>query len=500
MKNFIIFPVHLFENIQLIKSIDPDCIYLIEEDKYFTNFPFHKSKLAYHRATMKFYFDYLVSQGFKCKYINSTNSKKYSWVKSEHELYSYDPIDHEVRNLLYKLNPNIIVIDPPSFLESIEDLYIYQQVHTNSSKYFHDASFYKWQRKRLGVLVDSNEKPEGGQWSFDKLNRKPFDSKYKPIKPSKWSNKYWEEASSYINSTFPDNFGTILDYCLFPLTFEQNKSHLKHFISNSLKTFGTYEDAVSSEIISGSHSLLSVSLNVGLITPKYILDQVIKFHKSNKNKYIQQVEAFVRQLIGWRSYVRFVYEFHGEQMINENLLAHKGKIPSSWYTQNPNTGFDFIDGLVSKAWTYGYLHHIERLMYISNLCLLMQINPIQVYKWFMVCFLDSYEWVMVPNIMGMGQYSLQTIQMMTRPYFSSSAYIKRMSDFDSKDIKLGSEEYSWEEVWNGLYYNFVSTHSELLGSIYSTAIQVKNLNKLDSQRKKQIKQIAKLYINTYGYK
>ncbi len=498
MKYFIIFPIHLFQNIEVIKSIEPDQIYLIEEDKYFTSFPFHKSKLTFHRATMKYYFDYLVSKEFKCKYINSTQSNKYSWVKKDDKIYSYDPVDHGLRAFLYKLNSEIILINSPSFLESIEDLYIYQQTQTNSKKYFHDASFYKWQRKRLGILVDSQGKPEKDQWSFDKLNRKPFDSKFKPTKPSKWSNEYWDEATKYINKTFPNNFGTILDYCLFPLTFEQNKSHLKKFISNCLKTFGTYEDAVSSEIISGSHSLLSVSLNVGLITPDYILTQIIKFHKLTKGKYIQQVEAFIRQIIGWRSYVRFVYEFHGEEMINENLLGHKAKVPSGWYSSNPKTGFDFIDGLISKAWTYGYLHHIERLMYISNLFLLMQIDPKQVYKWFMICFLDSYEWVMVPNVMGMGQYSLETIQMMTRPYFSSSAYIKRMSDFKSENIRLGLEEYSWEDVWNALYYNFVSDNSILLKSIYSTAIQVKNLNNLDSKKKKDIKHIAKLYIKTYG--
>ena len=500
MKYFIIFPIHLFENIELIKSIEPDQIFLIEEDKYFSSFPFHKSKLAYHRATMKFYFDYLVSKGFKCKYIDSTKSNKYKWAgsKSNLTIYSYDPIDHSLRRFLYKLNPNLVLIDSQSFLESIEDLYVYQQTQTNSSKYFHDASFYKWQRKRLGLLVDSKEKPEGGKWSFDKLNRKPFDSKFKPTNQLKWSNDYWDDAIKYVNKTFPDNFGTILDYCLFPLTFKQNKSHLKNFISNCLKTFGTYEDAVSSDIISGSHSLLSVSLNVGLITPNYILEQVIEFHKLTKGKYIQQVEAFVRQLIGWRSYVRFVYEFHGEQMINENLLAHNAKIPSSWFSSTPNTGFDFINDLVIKTWTYGYLHHIERLMYISNLFLLMRIDPKQVYKWFMVCFLDSYEWVMVPNVMGMGQYSLETIQMMTKPYFSSSAYIKRMSDFDSKPVELGTDLYKWEEVWNGLYYNFIATHEKLLKSIYSTAIQVKNLNNLDSQKKKEIKQIAKLYIEHYG--
>jgi deoxyribodipyrimidine photolyase-related protein len=505
MKYFIIYPVHLFENIKLIDSINPNLIYLIEDDKYFNLYSFHKSKLAYHRATMEFYKDYLVSKGFNCKYINSTRKDKYSWIKPNDLIWSYDPIDHGLRNLLYDLKcKQIILIDPPSFMESLTDLYIYQQTNTNGHKYFHDASFYKWQRKRLEILVNSKGKPDGSSWSFDKLNRNPFDSDYVEPKIKKWTNQYWTKARNYINKTFPSNFGDINDYCLFPLTFKQNRSHLKRFISINLKNFGTFEDAVSSDVIGGSHSLLSTSMNVGLITPEYIVTQIMNFYYKQPNnikvKLIQQVEAFIRQVIGWRSYVRFIYEFHGQDIMKENLLSHKNSIPSSWFTSNPNTGFDFIDGLIHKAWNWGYLHHIERLMYIGNLLLLTQVKPLEVYEWFMVCFLDSYEWVMIPNVMGMSQYSIQSIQMMTRPYFSSSAYIKRMSDFDSKSIKLlDGAEYPWEKVWNGLYYNFIHTHSDLLKSIYSTAIQVKNLNKLTINGRKEIIRIANLYTKTYGH-
>lgn len=507
MKYFIIYPVHLFENITIINSINPDLIYIIEDDKYFNSFPFHKSKLTYHRASMKFYYDYLISHGFNCKYIESTVQNKYSWVKSNSLIWSYDPVDHEVKNLLYKLNcEQLILLDSLGFLETIEDLYVYQQTQTNGSKYFHDNSFYKWQRKRLGLLMDSHNqnKPEGNTWSYDKSNRNKFDSDYIEPKISKWTNDYWINAKKYIESKFPDNFGDILEYSLFPLTFKQNKSHLKKFISNSLKTFGTYEDGASSDIIAGSHSLLSTSMNVGLITPDYIIGQVIKFYNQNKsstNKYIQQVEAFVRQVIGWRSYVRFIYEFHGQDMIKENHLAHTNSIPKSWFTSNPNTGFDFINDLINKAWTYGYLHHIERLMYIGNLLLITQTKPLDVYKWFMVCFIDSYEWVMVPNVMGMSQYSLESIQMMTRPYFSSSAYIKRMSSFKSNDIKFpNGEEHTWDQVWDGLYYSFISRHKSILKSIYAIAPQVKNLNNLSSSQIKQLEYKADNYKKTYGHK
>jgi deoxyribodipyrimidine photolyase-related protein len=509
MKYWIIYPVHLFEDIDLIKSIEPDKIYLIEDDKYFNSFPFHKAKLTYHRATMEFYHDYLVSKGFDCKYIKASSKPfdKYTWIKPNDLIWSYDPIDHGIRSILNNLAcKQTIIIDPPSFMEGLVDLYEYQQLNTNGQKYFHDGSFYKWQRKRLGILMDPSNpsKPKGSAWSFDKSNRNPFDPDYTEPKISKWTNEYWIQASKQINKTFPSNFGSVQEYCLFPLTFEQNRSHLKKFINSRLATFGTFEDGASSNVIGGSHSMLSTSMNVGLITPEYIINQVMKWYSSSKQTKtfnpIQQVEAFVRQVIGWRSYVRFVYEFHGQDMIKENYLGHKNLIPSHWYTQEPNTGFDFINGLIKKAWDWGYLHHIERLMYIGNLLLLTQTKPSEVYKWFMICFLDSYEWVMVPNVMGMSQYSLTSIQMMTRPYFSSSAYIKRMSDFDSEPLVLKNDiTYPWEKVWNGLYYNFVNTHSQVLKSIYSTAVQVKNLNNLAINEREELIQIAKLYSHTYGH-
>jgi len=497
MSLFIIFPIHLYENIDLIIKTKPDMIYIVEEITYFTKFPFHKTKLCYHRATMKFYQDYLISNGLKCKYFNYNDNSWKKNIKSK-SLNVYDPIDHNLRSKIYSLNKSTIIHDSLSFPEKLEELYEYHQNHTNGKKYFHDASFYKWQRKRLELLV-VNDKPIGNKWSFDKDNRKPFNKSYEEPKVLKWSNEYWDDAIKYVNKNFPDNFGTIQETSLFPLTFEQNKKHLTHFIKYKLKTFGTFEDAVSSDILFGSHSLLSTSLNVGLITPTYIVKKIINWYNLSK-EHLQQVEAFIRQVIGWRSFVRFVYEFHGLEMYEENLLLHKNDLPESWLIENPDSGFDFINELIIKTWNYGYLHHIERLMYMGNLALLLKISPKEIYKWFMICFCDSYEWVMIPNVMGMSQYSLKSISMMTRPYFSSSAYIKRMSDLKSNNIIINKIEYKWDDVWNALYYNFISSNKKILKSIYATALQVKNLEKLSDNTRKDMFKLAKIFINNYVLK
>jgi deoxyribodipyrimidine photolyase-related protein len=504
MKIFIIFPVHLFEDISVIKSIKPDIIYIIEEPIYFTRFPFHKIKLCYHRATMKFYYDYLINNKINVQYIDYYNVKYNNIIiKKVNEIYLYDPIDHQLLDkiLKYKINDNITILDNPGFTETFEELEKYRDNFTNSKNYYHDKSFYVWQRKRLNILVNNDKKPLFNKWSFDTDNRSPFINTYIEPKIKKWSNKYWIKSIDYINKHFPNNFGNLDKNIIFPLDFSQCKKHLNHFIKYKLITFGKFEDAVSNKILFGSHSLLSTSLNVGLITTQYVLNKVINYFNkltlTQQKQIISSVEGFIRQLIGWRSFTRFIYEFHGNEMLKMNLLNHKNKLPSPWLDTSKSTGFIFIDNLIKKTEDYAYLHHIERLMYMGNLALITQIKPIEIYKWYMICFADSYEWVMVSNVMGMSQYSLKNISMMTRPYFSSSAYIKRMSNLTSDNLEL-DKEYKWEQVWNALYYNFIKNNSVMFSSIYAIAMQVKNWNKFNLSEKNQISKLAKLYLQKYN--
>jgi deoxyribodipyrimidine photolyase-related protein len=499
---FLIFPVHLFENIDLIKNINPDIIYLLEEDTYFNKFKFNKIKLCYHRATMKYYENYL-NKNFNVKYIDSNKLKWNKIINNKiKEIHYYDPIDHDLTEFIinysnkYKIDN--LKYNNPNFMETIEELNEYREKHTNKKNYYHDNSFYKWQRKRLNILINNN-KPLYGKWSFDKENRQKFDSTYIEPNIQKYYSKYWNDAIIYINKNWPNNFGILSNYSLFPLTFIQNSKHFDNFIKYKLINFGKYEDAVSDKTLFGSHSLLSASLNVGLISVSYIINKIISYFNSHNNKklIINSIEGFIRQIIGWRSYTRFIYHFHGKEMIKMNLLDNKNKLSAAWFDTTKSTGFTFIDNLIKKTEKYAYLHHIERLMYIGNYALLTFIKPYEIYKWFMICFIDSYEWVMIPNVMGMSQYSLKNISMMSKPYFSSSAYLKRMSNFSSIEIVLNNIKYKWEYIWNSLYYYFIYINKNLLKKNYSTAIQVKNWDKLSDTEKQSIKHISKLYLLKY---
>jgi deoxyribodipyrimidine photolyase-related protein len=182
--------------------------------------------------------------------------------------------------------------------------------------------------------------------------------------------------------------------------------------------------------------------------------------------------------------MRFIYHFHGSNIINENLFKlNKNKLPKSWYNHTTNIGI--IDDMIEKVEKYAYLHHIERLMIMGNFALLSQIKPRDIYDWFMICFIDAYEWVMVPNVYGMSQYSITSISMMSRPYISSSNYINKMSDYKKE---------SWFNNWDSLYWNFIYNNKEILKKIYGVSFQVRILEKMNKQKLAKYIMIAKKYL------
>lgn len=471
-KIFIILPTQLFEINDYLE--DMDLIYLIEEPFYFTSKAFHRQKLILHRASMKYYYDYLINKRRysedKIRYIEFDELSKIK-KKSDEEFYMFDPIDNDVIEKYLKLFKIKKFYNTPAFLETREELEEYRNKYTNKKNYYHDRSFYRWQRKRLNILMKDNKTPIDNIWSFDKENRNKYDKDYREDKIKIYNNNYIKEAKNYIIRNFNDNFGNIENF-YYPITFDDVNNHLKLFIKNRLETFGKYQDGISQKVIFGSHSVLSPLLNIGLITPVTVIKEVLKYYKINEKSKstLITVEAFLRQLIGWRSYVRFIYIYHGNEMKEMNYLNHKNKIPKSWYDENSesNKEIKIIDDMIKKVYEYAYLHHIERLMIMGNIGLLLQINPKELYEWFMICFIDAYEWVMIPNIYGMSQYSLTGISMMTRPYFSSSNYIKKMSDYKNE---------KWFKKWDDLYWNLLNRHKEIFKKIYSLANQIKLLDK-----------------------
>lgn len=464
----LVLPTTLFENSKLAQKYKK--IYIVEHPVNFTKYNYHKMKLVMHRATMKKYKDHL-----KSKYNSNVTYLEFDdnldiIFKKEKVVYAHDPVDHMVTNDLKKrarkYDCELNIIESPLFLIPFAAL---KEYAGDKTSYFHHH-FYKHFRKKYDILM-KNDKPIGNQWSFDKDNRKSFPKSFKEsvnIKTNK--DKHVTDAIKYINKQFPDNPGSSDLY--MPITHAGAKRHFTQFLNKRFKLFGPYEDAVDTDIIVGTHSLLSPLLNIGLITPKFVLEKVLSVGKAKKIP-IQSVEGFVRQLF-WREYCRLLYLFKRTELSKGNFFNNNNKLTKNWYDNSKQKiGIDIIDDLIQKTLKYGYLHHIERLMYIGNIMVLLEIEPKDVFKWFQSMFLDSYHVFMYPNVYGMSQHSSGPI-MMRKPYFSSSNYIVKMSNYTKHKNKYnkivnGNKELEWFEFWDKLYYQFLRKHKNKLKKIYAFA-------------------------------
>ena len=470
--NLIIFPNQLYD----IKFDKETHIYLVEDPRFFTDFKFHKLKLVYHRTTMKKYYDKLKKK-YKIKYIEFNNVDD-NFYKELKEITIYDPYDTillEKLNKLVKVN----ILDNIQFLLTNNEVNEMQKTLFPKKNYRHDI-FYKYMRNKFDILIYNN-KPVGGKWSFDEENRVKLPKDIKtPDLPIIKKNNYINEAVTYVNKNFSDNYGST--DLIYPIDHKSAFNWLIDFLHKRLSKFGKYEDAVSTEHDFIFHSILSPMMNIGLLLDRDVVEISYKYYLDNKkNISLSSFEGFIRQIIGWRQYVYSLYILEGNKMRKSNLLNHKNKINDSWWNDVKITPINF---LINKIKKYAYVHHIERLMFLSNWMLLNQIDPKEVYRIFMEWTIDAYDWVMIPNIYGMGQSASDI--MMTRIYFSSSNYILKMSDFKN-------DETNWVKTWDAVYYNFIDKHKSLLASNYATAMQVKHYTKKTAGEKEEIKKIANNY-------
>lgn len=509
---FLIFPIHLFEDIKLL--IKHKCL-LIEDPIYFTKYVFHKTKLLFHRASMKAYYDYLKQKNIDVTYIDyTTTHNTYSnTFKTGDTITYYNPEDFDLTEKLTqikdKYRAKITVLENPNFLLDSKGIQAYltsvaqtQKLKTSqvSRHFLHDASFYRWIRRYLDILInhkddnDQGGKPVLGKWTFDRENRKPFPKNTKePINDKVYKNKYYDEATTYVNAHFNLNFGAINP--IYPITFAETRTVFKDFIKKKLALFGPYEDAIGKDITTGYHSGMSAMLNVGLIMSRELIEQVLKVYEGadtkQKRALIPSVEGFIRQIIGWREYMRLLYRVHGREIKTMNYFGNSAKLSATWFDASSRNVYKdkipIIYDMIKKTHDRAYLHHIERLMIMGNFALYNEISPREIYDWYMICFIDAYDWVMVANVYGMSQYALEDMSITQRPYLCGSSYLCKMSDY-KKD--------KWCEYWDALFYHFVNKHRGKLNK-YRTYLFVKMY---DAKTDKQKKQLLANYNSITNYK
>tara|TARA_S200000501_G_C20839220_1_gene750836 strand:+ start:467 stop:1954 length:1488 start_codon:yes stop_codon:yes gene_type:complete len=483
----IVFPNQLFKDSPILNK-DVKKIFLIEEHLFFKHYKFHKQKIAYHRSSMRKYYDYLKTKDFNVEYIHSFD--KSSDIRTfldnlDNQITNiniYDPVDDWLLKRInnHKKNININISSNPLFINTNQDLSTFFR---NDKKNYSHAVFYKQQRKSLNILMDSDDNPVGGKYSFDSDNRKKYPNDEKPPHINFPKNdSYWSEAIEYTNKYLSDNYGDLSTTQYYPNDFTGAEQWLDNFLVQRFEKFGDYEDAIESNQVFLNHSVLTPMLNSGLITPRSIIDKTLEF--SNENDIpINSLEGFIRQIIGWREFIRGMYIAKGSFSRTENFWSFKRKIPSSFYTGD--TGIDPVDDSIKKTIKYGYSHHIERLMVLGNFMLLCEFDPDEVYKWFMELFIDAYDWVMVPNVYGMSQFS-DGGTFATKPYISSSNYIKKMSNYKNGE---------WTDVWDGLYWNFINNQSDFFSSNPRLSMMCHLFNRMKPETKEKHIQNAKNFLS-----
>ncbi len=346
------------------------------------------------------------------------------------------------------------------------------------------AKFYRKERIRLGILVNDAGEPAGGQWSFDAENRRKLPADDEPPKvAAPERSEHVADVIELVEEHFGDHPGRAGEFW-WPTTRQQALAWLDDFVAQRLEHFGPYEDAISTRSSTVYHSLLSPLLNLGLVTPKEVVDRVLDYADDHATP-IASVEGFVRQVIGWREFVRGVYRQFGERQEVRNFWSHTRRLTDDWY--RGTTGIPPLDDTIDTAARLGWTHHIPRLMVVGNLMTLCEIDPRLAHDWFMEMYVDSSEWVMGPNVFGMGLFSDGGV-FATKPYICGSNYLRKMSDYGKGD---------WCDTVDGLYWRFIDRHRDFFAAQPRLALMPKALDRLGQDRKEAIFAAAETFLERY---
>jgi deoxyribodipyrimidine photolyase-related protein len=458
---------HLHRNFGALKGADPkqDVIAMVESARMTTGRNWHKERLFFLISSARHFALLLQEEGFTVEYVKAaTTIDGLKTIQTKYklkEIICAEPSSHRqfaaLKEFGVTLTPNDFFLTPrPLFNE-----------WAGGQKSFLMESFYHAQRIRLGILVEGN-KPTGGAWNFDKENRLPPPKKYE-------GPKYLEHKRDQIDLEVAKELGHA-PTTTWATTRKGALAQLKNFIDNHFAEFGPLEDAMTTDNWALHHSLLSPYLNNGLLHASEVIDAAVKAFKTGDVP-IESAEGFIRQIIGWREYVNGMYWFLGPDYRNNNQLNATRKL-LPLFTDSDKTQMNCIKETVTDINDRAWVHHIPRLMLLSNLALVTGTNPQEFLDWMREIFIDATEWVMVPNVIGMGVHA-DGGAMMTKPYAAGGAYISRMSNYCkpcvyNPKLRIGEDACPFTT----LYWDFLDRHKEAFTKNHRMSQQFFGLNRL----------------------
>ncbi len=456
------------------KTVDKSVTYVLMEIRSETDYANHHiQKVVGFFAAMRNFAKELQKQKHQVLYIhlNDKNNQQrfdkncaslieqYNFAKFEYQLPDEYRLDKHLKSFVKNLKIPSSVYDTEHFYTSRNEL---NELFAGKKSYLMET-FYRYMRKKNSVLVDDEDKPLNGKWNFDESNRQKLPKKHKPIAPLLFSNNVSEIEKEIVQSKIK-TIGTVnSEDFIWPVNRLQSLKLLDFFVEHCLPLFGTFQDAMAPNEWSLYHSRLSFSLNIKLLSPKEVVNKAIEAHFNNPEEIAyHQLEGFVRQIIGWREYMRGIYWLKMPEYNKLNFFNYKAKLPDWFWTGN--TKMSCLKNAISQSLDYAYAHHIQRLMITGNFALLAGIHPDEVDQWYLGIYIDAIEWVEITNTRGMSQFADGGI-VATKPYVSSAAYIHKMSSY-CEGCHYNHAQKTGEKAcpFNSLYWNFYNKHEDKLAN------------------------------------
>ncbi|MCZ4221912.1 cryptochrome/photolyase family protein [Pedobacter rhodius] len=487
------------------KTVDDSVSYVLMEIRSETDYTQHHiQKILGFFAAMRNFAEELKQKQHQVIYIklNDKNNQqsfdknckaliaKYKFTKFEYQLPDEYRVDEHLKAFSRQLKIAFSISDTEHFYSTRAEL----KDFFADKKMFLMETFYHYMRKKHRVLIVDGDKPVNGKWNFDEDNRRKLPKTHKPIPPFVFDNNL-SDIETEIHKANIKTMGSVDSrHFLWPVNRTQGLALLNFFITHCLPLFGTFQDAMAPGEWSVYHSRLSFLMNTKLLSPKEVVDKAIEAYYKNPDKIAyHQLEGFVRQIIGWREYMRGIYWLKMPEYATLNYFDHRNELPQWFWTGK--TKMNCLKNAVQQSLQFAYAHHIQRLMITGNFALLAGVHPDEVDAWYLGIYIDAIEWVEITNTRGMSQFADGGI-VGTKPYVSSAAYIHKMSAYCSgcyydKAKKTGEKACPF----NSLYWNFYDKHEAKLVKNQRIGMMYSIWHKMQPQAKAELLEQAQYYLS-----
>ncbi len=475
-------------------------VVFVESIERIRQLPYQKKKLVLLLSAMRHYAERLREQGYTVDYVHADGfgeglkqhvEREQSQALITMAASEYDTRQWQQEELEKELGVPVTIVHGSQFL--VEQ---YNPIpNPQPGKRYVMENFYRAMRKHFGILLEGDGSPVGGQWNYDKLNRESLPEAFDaPEPPAFEPDAITREVMALIEES-EHGVGSTSNFAL-PVTHEQAQTLFDAFITNRLAEFGPYEDAMSTRESGLYHSQASAYMNIGLLDPMDMI-QAAEGAYRNGQVSINSVEGFVRQIMGWREYMYWQYWQQMPGLRTANGWHGTRKMPLMFWTGK--TEMNCISHVAGRVLESGYNNHIERLMVVCNFCLLAGIIPAEVAEWFLACYFDAYDWVVLPNVVGMGMNS-DGGYTATKPYIASANYINRMSDY-CEGCRFSPRQRTGPGAcpYNFLYWNFLIKNEEKLRANPRLGPNVLSLRHVKDGERAVIEQEAQTFLDELEY-